>query len=378
MANPGPEPAVMPTPDYRSILVVVTRRIGDVFLTGALLRSLRRAWPKARLDLLVLEGTEGVARTHADVMEIIAVPERASLAINLALIRRLWRNYDLALSTSPSDRPTLYAWAAGRRSVGVMDAGAKHFWKRLLLTQTVPYEPQSIHALVQNLRLADALGIARSHELPVSWSAADEARLRVLFPGYAETRYAVLHAYPKFRYKMWTEEGWRRLAERLSGQGLTVVLSGGPGAEEAAYVEAIFPTGKAGVLNLVGKLAFPGIAALIARAVIYVGPDTATTHLAAATGTPTVALFGPSNPVKWGPWPRVWVEEPSPYAMRGSQVRGNVALVQGDEICVPCLEEGCFRHVQSPSECLRAMTPEKVIGAIEALLREQASGTPQR
>jgi heptosyltransferase-3 len=368
----------MPTPDYRSILVVVTRRIGDVFLTGALLRSLRRAWPKARLDLLVLEGTEGVARTHADVMEIIAVPERASLAINLALIRRLWRNYDLALSTSPSDRPTLYAWAAGRRSVGVMDAGAKHFWKRLLLTQTVPYEPQSIHALVQNLRLADALGIARSHELPVSWSAADEARLRVLFPGYPETRYAVLHAYPKFRYKMWTEEGWRRLAERLSGQGLTVVLSGGPGAEEAAYVEAIFPTGKAGVLNLVGKLAFPGIAALIARAVIYVGPDTATTHLAAATGTPTVALFGPSNPVKWGPWPRVWVEEPSPYAMRGSQVRGNVALVQGDEICVPCLEEGCFRHVQSPSECLRAMTPEKVIGAIEALLREQASGTPQR
>ena len=368
----------MPAPDYRSILVVVTRRIGDVFLIGALLRSLRRAWPNARLDLLVFEGTEGVARTHTDVTEIMAVPERALLATNLALIRRLWRKYDLALSTSPSDRPTLYAWAAGRRSVGVMDAGAKHFWKRLLLTQTVPYEPHSIHALVQNLRLADALGIARSHELPVSWSAADEARLHVLFPGYPEARYAVLHAYPKFRYKMWTEEGWRRLAERLSGQGLTVVLSGGRDPEEAAYVEAIFPARKAGVLNLVGKLAFPEIVALIARAVIYVGPDTATTHLAAATGTPTVALFGPSNPVKWGPWPRFWAEEPSPYAMRGSQVRGNVSLVQGDEICVPCCEEGCFRHVQSPSECLRTMTPERVIGAIEALLREQVSGTPQR
>jgi heptosyltransferase-3 len=317
-----------------------------------------------------------VARTHADVTEIIAVPERASLAVNLAMIRRLWRKYDLALSTSPSDRPTLYAWAAGSRSIGVMDKGAKHFWKRLLLTQTVPYEPHSIHALVQNLRLADALGIAHSHELPVSWSAADEARLRILFPGYAETRYAVLHAYPKFRYKMWTEAGWRQIAERLAGQGLAIVLSGGPGAEEAAYVEAIFPAGKTAIVNLVGKLAFPEIAALIARAVIYVGPDTATTHLAAATGTPTVALFGPSSPVKWGPWPRAWADEPSPYALRGSQVRGNVALVQGDEICVPCLEEGCFRHVQSPSECLRTLTPEKVMAAIETLLR--ASGTPPR
>ena len=76
----------------------------------------------------------------------------------------------------------------------------------------------------------------------------------------------MLHAYPKFRYKMWTEEGWRRLAERLSGQGLTVVLSGGRDPEEAAYVEAIFPARKAGVLNLVGKLAFPEIVALIARA----------------------------------------------------------------------------------------------------------------
>ena len=363
----------MQSADYRSVLVVVTRRIGDVFLAGALLRSLKRAWPGARLDMLVFQGTEGVARTHPDVTEVIAVPERASLAANLALIARLWRTYDLALSTSPSDRPTLYAWAAGRRGIGIMQAGAKHAWKRWLLTETVPYEPASIHALVQNLRLADALGIARSHELPVSWSAANEERLRAVFPGYGQTRYAVLHAYPKFRYKMWTEEGWRRLAEWLVGRGLTVVLSGGPGSEEAAYVDALFPAGETGIVNLAGKLAFPQVAALIARAVAYVGPDTATTHLAAATGTPTVALYGPSNPVRWGPWPRVWSEEPSPYAMRGSQARGNVALVQGEEICVPCLEEGCFRHVTSDSECLRIMTPEKVIGAIEALLQAQAA-----
>jgi len=66
---PGADPTAMQSADCRSVLVVVTRRIGDVFLAGALLRSLKRAWPGARLDMLVFQGTEGVARlapTDAD------------------------------------------------------------------------------------------------------------------------------------------------------------------------------------------------------------------------------------------------------------------------------------------------------------------------
>jgi heptosyltransferase-3 len=360
------------TEAYHSILVVVTRRIGDVFLTGALLRSLKRAWPDARLDLLVFEGTEGIARTHPDVAQIITVPMRASLADNLALLKRLWRRYDLALSTSPSDRPSLYAWAAGRRSVGIMDKGGKHLLKRLLLSKTVAFDQLATHSLALNLRLATALGIEAKHEIPLAWSMEDERRLSVVFPGYGRMRYAVLHPYPKFRYKMWTEQGWRQLAAWLEKRGIKVVVSGGPDAAEHAYVTALFPAGGVEVVDLVGKLAFPELAALIAGAVVYVGPDTVTSHLAAATGTPTVALFGPSNPVVWGPWPRSWKDEPSPYVMRGTQLRANVALVQGAGDCVPCLQEGCDRHVESGSECLRSLSVERVIEAIDSLLRATA------
>jgi heptosyltransferase-3 len=360
------------TEAYHSILVVVTRRIGDVFLTGALLRSLKRAWPDARLDLLVFEGTEGIARTHPDVAQIITVPMRASLADNLALLKRLWRRYDLALSTSPSDRPSLYAWAAGRRSVGIMDKGGKHLLKRLLLSKTVAFDQLATHSLALNLRLATALGIEAKHEIPLAWSMEDERRLSVVFPGYGKMRYAVLHPYPKFRYKMWTEQGWRQLAAWLEKRGIKVVVSGGPDAAEHAYVTALFPAGGVEVVDLVGKLAFPELAALIAGAVVYVGPDTVTSHLAAATGTPTVALFGPSNPVVWGPWPRSWKDEPSPYVMRGTQLRANVALVQGAGDCVPCLQEGCDRHVESDSECLRSLSVERVIEAIDSLLRATA------
>ena len=89
--------------------------------------------------------------------------------------------------------------------------------------------------------------------------------------------------------------------------------------------------------------------------------------MAAALGIPTVALFGPSNPVKWGPWPKDWTNGPSPYAQRGTQIRSNVALVQGEGHCVPCLAEGCARNVQSESACLQMLPVDRVLDAIEKL-----------
>jgi heptosyltransferase-3 len=172
---------------------------------------------------------------------------------------------------------------------------------------------------------------------------------------------------------MWTEGGWRQVASWLNERGIAVVVTGGPHAAERAYVDALFAAKGVGIVDLVGKLAFPDLAALIAGAAVYVGPDTVASHLAAATGTPTVALFGPSNPVVWGPWPRAWRDEPSPYVMRGTQLRGNVALVQGTGDCVPCLQEGCQRHVESDSKCLLSLPAAKVIDAIEVLLGSSQS-----
>jgi heptosyltransferase III len=121
-------------------------------------------------------------------------------------------------------------------------------------------------------------------------------------------------------------------------------------------------------LNLAGKFSFPQLAILLERAALYVGPDTVTTHLAAAAGVPTVALFGPSNPVKWGPWPKNSDAHLSPYRFRGTQFVGNVALVQGAGHCVPCLQEGCARHEGSESVCLQMLAAGTVIEAVEKLL----------
>ena len=93
-----------------------------------------------------------------------------------------------------------------------------------------------------------------------------------------------------------------------------------------------------------------------------------TAALAISFGVPTLALFGPSNPVKWGPWPAGCVTEPSPWQRVGTQRSGNVTLLQGEAECVPCLLEGCDRHVNSLSRCLQELRPERVIREAKALL----------
>jgi heptosyltransferase-3 len=358
-----------------SILVIVTRRIGDVLLTTPLIRSLKQAWPTASVEVLVFRGTEGVLAGNSDIGKVIAVPAGESLGETWKQISPLRRQYDLALSTLPSDRPTVYAWLAGRRRIGVTAAGAKHVWKRILMNATVPFENRSVHTVIQNLWLADALGLPRRFEMPFNWLPEDESVVEALVPEYSTTRYAVMHIYPKFTYKMWAPEQWCALADELSRQGLRIVLSGSKAPRELDYVARLAASMSAAPLNLAGKLDFRQLALLLSKATLYIGPDTVTTHLAAAVGAPTVALFGPSNPVKWGPWPQGCNALESPWTMRGTQIVGNVALVQGFGACVPCLEEGCARQESSKSVCLQMLNAETVMESVEQLTT--ASDSPR-
>ena len=90
-----------------NVLIIVTRRIGDVLLTAPLIRTLKQAWPATSIDVLAFRGTEGILAANPDVAQIITVSKRASARQAWRQLHSLRRRYDLALSTSPSDRPTL-------------------------------------------------------------------------------------------------------------------------------------------------------------------------------------------------------------------------------------------------------------------------------
>lgn len=359
----------------RSILVVVTRRIGDVLLATPVIRSLKRAWPDAVIDALVFDGTDGVLAANPDLRTVLTVAARPARGAHGRLARRLWRRYDLALSLIPGDRPTLYAWLAGRRSAGLVIDAPDQRWKRWLLDHAVNHDSAHTHTLELYLRVLAPLRVAPQRAVVAAWRDTDAARVDALLAGAGvDGAFAVLHPSPMFPYKAWSAAGWRALGAWLAARGLRVVLTGGPAADERAAVAALAHALPAAV-DLAGRCSLPEIACLLARARLYVGPDTAITHLAAALDVPTVALFGPSDPVKWGPWPAQHAAAGNPWTRYApTQHAGNVTLLQGRAACAPCLLEGCERRLDSLSDCLQQLPAARVIAAAQ----QRLAATPGR
>lgn len=357
-----------------SVLVIVTRRLGDVLLALPLIRSIKAAWPQAAVDALVFDGTKDVLAGHPDLRRVVAVPERPGIVEHTRLIFGLFRRYDIALSCLESDRPTLYAAVAGRFRAGLVLRGKGSGWKQWLLSRAIVSDNLDTHTVAMNLALADALGIARHHEIDIRWTADDATHVASLIAGLEPPlSYAVLHPHPKFNYKMWHVEGWVGLAQWLRARRIAPVLTGGREPGEIEFATAIAAQMPAGTINLAGRLSLSQCACVLAGARLFVGPDTVTTHMAAALGVPTVALYGPSNPVKWGPWPKDFGGATSPWRRVGVQSTGNVQLVQGAGACVPCMREGCDQHVASFSDCLTQLPLPAVTAAIERALARSAS-----
>ena len=344
-------------PGNPRVLVVVLRRLGDVLLTTPLIRSVKRAYPGAMIEALVFAGTEGILAGNPDLAGVIAVPQRLGAGKSLALLRRLARRYDLALSVQPGDRPTTLAFIAGRQSVGLLEAsGLSASLKRLALSRSCATD-RAQHRILEMLRLAELLGIPA---LPEVVCPAGAVR-----PGLLPSQpYAVVHAAPMFIYKRWRVDGWRQLVAALRARGHAAIVTGG--TADRAYLNEVWRD--CDVTRLDGKLAWPELSALIGGARVYIGPDTAVTHLAAAKAAPTVALYGPTDPRIWGPWPIGGLDQP--WAAAGTiQHRGNVWLVQNPLPCLPCQLEGCERRIDSHSQCLDELTVSQVMSAVDQALK---------
>ena len=355
-----------------SALVVCTRRIGDVLLATPVVRSIKAAYPEAAVDMLVFEGTQDIVAANPDIRRIWTIIEHPPIRTHLKLLRSIRRRYDLAISVLAGDRPTFHAWVAGRYCLGTLLPDRKSWWKRRLLDEWVPFDNLNTHTVAMNLRLLEPLNVVPLATPMVSWRDQDEASVRRLFGAVdGSRRYAVLHVSPKFVYKTWTVAGWEALGRWLADQGLTIAVTGGDAPGERAFCEDVAQRLPKGTVNLAGQVGLPALGYLLSRTALYVGTDTAVSHMAAAVGAPTIVLFGPSNPVKWGPWPKDFPLADSPWKKHGSQRQGNVFLLQGEGDCVPCLGEGCDRHVNSLSHCLQQLPAGRVIEAARRMLAEQ-------
>ena len=358
--------------NIQSVLIVCTRRIGDVLLATPVVRSLKAGLPHLAIDMLVFDGTQDILIANPDLRRVWTIEERPRMSRYVHLIRSIWRQYDLALSVLAGDRPTIHAWVGGRYRIGTLLPDTKSRWKQRLLHEWVPFDNLHTHTVVMNLRLLASLEIEPLGTPVIAWGQEDEESAQRLCPSLRSHRpYAVLHVSPKFAYKTWVVAGWIALGQWLMDQGYDVLVTGGASDQEP-YCDQVIQ-GLPQAVNLVGRVTLPVLGYLIRHAELYVGTDTAVSHMAAALGTPSVVLYGPSNPVKWGPWPKDFpATTHSPWSTKGTQRQGNVLLLQGEGDCVPCLAEGCERHINSLSECLQRLSVQRVIQAAETMLARRS------
>jgi len=357
-------------PKPRRVLVIAMRYLGDVLLTTPLIRSLRQAYPDARLDVLVFHNTAAMLEGNSDISHIITTPNRPKFADYWHTFRQLFRQYDLAVATQAGDRPFLYALLAAPLRVAVVPPkNTTGWWKRFFVQRWTEFDDDDTHTVLQHLKLLDLIHVPRRFSL-VPPQIGNTQQLAQQFPFLADnTGYAVLHPHPQWTYKQWTVEGWVEVGLYLRKLGLKLVLSGGPAREEIDYVANIQRQLPEDTINLAGRVSLAQLAHIIAQAKLFIGPDTGITHLAAATGVPVIALYGPTNPVKWAPWPAGYQQGINPFHKTGSQHVNNVHLIQGKADCVPCHLEGCDRHQQSRSQCLDLLPSQCVKEAVNKALK---------
>jgi len=356
-------------PKPTKILVIAMQYLGDVLLTTPLLHSLRLAYPDAQMDVLVYSNTAAMLEGNPDISHIITTPNHPKLADYRQLFKQLFRRYDLAIVTQTGDRPFLYGLlAAPLRIATIPPKNKKGWWKRFFTQRWIEFDNDNTHTVLQHLKLLDLIDVPRSFSL-VPPQIGNVHQLTEQFPFLADNSgYAVLHPHPQWTYKQWTVEGWIEIGHYLKEIGLKLVLSGGPAKEEIDYVANIQRQLPEDTINLAGQVSLAQLSYIIAQAKLYIGPDTGITHLAAATGIPVIALYGPTNPVKWAPWPVDYYQDRNPFHKTGSQHVNNVSLIQGKADCVPCHLEGCDKHQQSRSRCLDLLPPQRVKEAVNQAL----------
>ncbi|MFV9645509.1 MAG: lipopolysaccharide heptosyltransferase II [Desulfobacterales bacterium] len=356
-----------------NILIVKLSAIGDVIHTVPALNVIRKKYPDAHITWLVEEAAYSVIKGHKALDRII-VSKRKTWLQGFARRSRLKNireacgfikdlrdtRYDLILDFQALLKSgVLIGLARGGRKIG-FDKGMQHQeHSYLFLNERVPPVDMELHALTRGMMLLESIGI-QSREvvfnLPVSDPDRNIANNLLMQHGIKTPEPLVaINPMAKWKTKLWDNLKFSNLADRLIEQANADVIFTG-GQEDSEAIEHIISNMKSEATNLSGKTDLKTLAALYEQASIVVSTDTGPMHLAAAIGTPVVALFGPTAPWRTGPF------------------GDSHQIVRAGLECSPCFKRQC-----KTAECMKQITVDQVFdAAMSAILLPQRPRRTQR
>jgi len=338
-----------------NILIVKLSAIGDVIHTLPSLAALRKLYPEAHITWVVEEAAAGLVNNHP-LLDAVLISRRKSWIKYLgkgefsrplremrAFLRELRkRPYDLVIDFHGLLKSALIVLlSGGKRKLGY---DSMQELSGLFYNEKIP-EDMNKHAVDRYLDFPRHLGakIAKAQFILPSDNAA-QARIQSLLEKYhlENKKFIAVNPVAYWETKLWNDEKFAGLADLIKTKlNMEVVFTG----SEKRSIEKITTRMQEKAVNLAGETTLPELAYLYQKALLLVTTDSGPMHLAAAVGTPVVALFGPTDPQRTGPY--------------GD---GHI-IIRADLPCSPCLLKKCPTR-----KCMQDILPEQVMAAIKGKL----------
>ena len=356
-ATPQPlAPARWDWRGVRRVLAVRLRSIGDAVLATPALHALRRFLPDAEIDLLLEDWVAPLLENSPDVDRVVTV-ERGSLSSRLAVARKLRAaRYDVAYNLHGGSTASLLTRASGaRHRVGYASYGHARLHNHAAPRASLLWGQEKLHSAEQQLALVGWTGVPVTDRPASRLSVSGEARARVAVrlraAGIDDSRpLALFHPAAAFATKTWDAANFARVADWVANRGFAVAAAAAP--HEREVLRAVSSAANTRVTTF-DDLSLVDLAALAARARLFVGNDSGVAHVAAAFGVPSVVVFGSSNVAHWRPWSVAPAE-----------------VVSEEMPCAPCPGYTCAEFGEP--ECIRRVPVGRVLSAVGRVL--QAAG----
>jgi len=330
----------LPLTNIQKILIIKPSSLGDIVNALPAVGAIRRQFQGARITWLVKSEWASILTGHPFIDEVLAVPMTwRGLPRLIRSVHR--RPFDLVVDLQGLFRSAVLGWLT--RSclrVGFSQAREGAPW---LYTDRVTTDLS--HAVDRYRQIAAALGakIDPVHFGLLQTGSATEEIDRFMKQTGISVPYAVIHPTARWESKQWPPERFARIGDGLLQDKATVVFTGSRSDYNA--IQHILSSMKYRAINGAGQLSLPGLVELIRRARLFIGNDSGPMHIAASVGTPVLALFGPTDPKKVGPY--------------GA---GHI-VIQKRSDCIGCHRSLCAHQ----NRCMKAIQVEEVQRAIEVL-----------
>ena len=344
-----------------NILIVKLSAIGDVIHTLPALNAIRKHYPDARVTWLVEEDTSALVKGHAALNRVLISKRKSWLEglrgpsrwTNVKEIYRFIREvrdtrYDLIIDFQGLLKSgVLIALSKGKRKVGFGKGMEHQEFSYIFLNERIPAVNMDNHALIRGIMLLDAIGIPChdiEYNLPVQAQNREFMDSLLLQHGIKNSKLLVaINPVAKWDTKLWANSKFAELADRLVKQyDASVVFTGSQ--PDRSTIQDIVSRMETQATNLAGETTLITLAALYEKADFIISTDTGPMHIAAALGTPTVALFGPTAPWRTGPF-------------------GSVHQVIRVELeCNPCFKRQC-----ETIDCMEQISVAQVLAGVRKL-----------